>query len=173
MADVQDVTGPIDLESYTLGIDQTLALGAPVALVVELLPRLRSAICAQATALAAANAQIAALTSERDEARRAAGLGCEAANGGPHSIVKQGGYQFCQACGYTITAPKMTERVRKAEARANALEAEVGRLLSALRKIADLRYSEAAEPDPDAWEIADAALSQPPATPSAQPRHGN
>lgn len=94
------------------------------------------------TELASLRAEKEELRRERDEARKLAGLGCDAANGGPHAIVKQGTYTFCHLCGSTIKRPTVHERARAAEARAEAAEsllAEaggiIGRALEELRLI--------------------------------------
>jgi len=74
--------------------------------------------------------EVETLTTERDAARKAAFLGCEANDGGPHSIIKQGSYRFCGNCGYTIKTPTLHERARTAEA-------ERDRLREALTKLCD------------------------------------
>ena len=77
-----------------------------------------------ASELATLRESLAKAEGERDEARSLAGLGCDAANGGAHTIMTHpGGYTFCGGCGYTIKNPTLTERARKAEARALAAEA--------------------------------------------------
>jgi hypothetical protein len=89
---------------------------------------------ALAADLVAARARVA-------ELEGIAGLGCDAAGGGAHSVVAQGKYQFCHRCGETIKKPTMQERARKAEARVAELEAQVAAL--------------SAEPTPD--DVDDAA----------------
>lgn len=74
---------------------------------------------------------------ERDEARSYASLGCDAADGGAHSLIRQGAYQFCGACGETIKNPSLAERARAAEARVTALEAEMARKDALLRRMSD------------------------------------
>lgn len=72
-----------------------------------------------------AAAQLAALKEERDEARKAANLGCDAKNGGAHSIMVERSYKFCAGCGETIRTPTLQERARAAEARATRIQQEL------------------------------------------------
>lgn len=65
---------------------------------------------------------ISAISAALAEARQTAGLGCDAANGGAHSIIKEGRYQFCAACGETVRSPALQERARAAEAEITRLE---------------------------------------------------
>ena len=77
---------------------------------------------------------IADLRAQRDEARSLCGLGCDAAGGGPHSIMKDGKYSFCHLCGETMKDIPMRERARIAEAKLDDLRAqrdEIGAKLKA------------------------------------------
>lgn len=76
----------------------------------------------------ALQARVKELEAERDEARKAANLGCDARNGDAHSIMVEGSYKFCTGCGETIRTPTLQERARAAEARADALQARVKEL---------------------------------------------
>ncbi|MBX9911222.1 MAG: hypothetical protein K2Z25_21270 [Beijerinckiaceae bacterium] len=94
--------------------------------------------------LASLRESLAKAEGERDEARSLAGLGCDAANGGAHTIMTHpGGYTFCGGCGYTIKNPTLTERARKAEARALLAESKLpeakGALGTALSEMLEAR----------------------------------
>lgn len=84
---------------------------------------------------ASLRSKVEELERERDEARKLASLGCDAADGGAHHIMAQGTYRFCAKCGSTIKAPTLHERARAAEARALAAEAKVERLTEANSKL--------------------------------------
>lgn len=71
-----------------------------------------------------AQSALAAMRAERDEARKLAGLGCDANHGGTHSLTKQGTYTFCTLCGETIITPDLLERARSAEAQVLLLTEE-------------------------------------------------
>ena len=73
---------------------------------------------------------------EKDEARRIAGLGCDANGHGAHTPHSQGRYVFCEACGETLTSPKLSERLALANSRAEKAEAENLRLREALEPFA-------------------------------------
>ena len=46
--------------------------------------------------------RIEALINERDEWQRIAGGGCDAANGGHHTVIREGKYSFCAKCGESL-----------------------------------------------------------------------
>lgn len=98
---------------------------------VNALPDLLATLEAQA-------AELERLRGERDEARAQAGLGCDARNGDAHTVISEGKYQFCCECGETIKTPALTERARKAEARADKAEASLKEAVEGLERIADL-----------------------------------
>ena len=72
------------------------------------------------------------------EAERMSDLGCDAADGGPHTVMVQGRYNFCGKCGIIVKRPTLSERARAAEARVRATEAKLSEadslvLLTAMR----------------------------------------
>lgn len=89
----------------------------------------------------AVTCRLADLTRERDEARRAASLGCDANGGGPHTVITDHSYKFCGACGEAVRAPALAERLRAATARADAAESALddlhGKLASVRRRFTD------------------------------------
>lgn len=93
-----------------------------------------------ARAISEAKAEIERLREAIAEARAMASLGCDAADGGAHTIIVQGSYKFCSKCGYTIRNPKLSERARSAEARAATAEAEIERLREGIRDCLDGNY---------------------------------
>ena len=99
-----------------------------------------------AQALTEANRAVEKIAQERDEARARASLDCDATTDGAHEPVSQGKYQFCRQCGETINAPTMTERARKAEARAEKAEKERDEArASAFKKAEKFLIDQAAE----------------------------
>lgn len=94
-----------------------------------------NALCAMEARAEEAERQVEALRRERDEARAASGLGCDANGGGAHSLMEQGAYTFCSRCGLTIKTPSLHERARLAEAAREAAEAKAARLEEALKAV--------------------------------------
>lgn len=96
---------------------------------------------------------------ERDEARKLAGLGCDANDGAEHTPMQEGRYTFCTKCGETITQPSLRERCRKAEAERDALKAEKHELMrSGLALMGDLK---AAKDECDALKATVAEVLEP------------
>lgn len=90
----------------------------------QFLMREGKAAAALADTLVQAQSALAAMRVERDDARKLAGLGCDANHGGSHTLIKQGAYTFCAQCGETITTPDLRERARTAEAQVQRLTEE-------------------------------------------------
>jgi hypothetical protein len=64
-----------------------------------------------------AEARVAELEAERDELARIAGGGCESAGGGNHTVVRQGSYSFCSACGESLKGVRFCHEPRAALSR--------------------------------------------------------
>ncbi len=92
-----------------------------------------------ATALDALQARVKELEEQRDEARKASNLGCDARDGGAHSIMVQGSYKFSTGCGSTIRTPTLQERARAAESRVKVFEVELNGAIERSKMLLDAK----------------------------------
>ncbi len=62
---------------------------------------------------AAAIARGETLHTENAELKRRLGGGCDAANGGDHTVIREGRYSFCGECGESLTGIRYCHKPAK------------------------------------------------------------